>query len=52
VSEAFILNGVHHALSTLGHADAHRPDLWQYEVEVNPELQQVAPRDTGMLRVR
>ncbi|KAL4447235.1 hypothetical protein ABPG77_007268 [Micractinium sp. CCAP 211/92] len=41
VSAAFILNGMHHALRTLGHPYAGDPSLFQYEPEVNPKLQQV-----------
>jgi hypothetical protein len=41
VSEAFIINGMHHALCTLGHPDAYRQGLFQYEVEVHPVLKQV-----------
>jgi len=44
VSASFIINGMHHALCTLGHADAYRPDLWQYEVVVNTQLKQASRR--------
>ena len=42
VTEAFIRNGLHNALRTLG-LSQESPDIakWAYHVVVNPELQQV-----------
>ena len=44
VTEAFIRNGLHNALRTLG-LSQESPDIakWPYHVVVNPELQQVGP---------
>lgn len=48
VTERFIVNGVRNMLRTLGHPDAEAEGLWEYQVEVNRELQRVemwvAPR--------
>ncbi|KAL4443671.1 hypothetical protein ABPG75_011408 [Micractinium tetrahymenae] len=41
VSAAFIVNGMHHVLRTLGHPDAGDPSLFQYDPVVNAKLQQV-----------
>ena len=44
VTEAFIRNGLHNALRTLGMSQ-ESPDVakWPYHVVVNPDLQQVGP---------
>ena len=41
VTREFIINGMCHALRTLGHPLAARPALWAYEAVVCSELQQV-----------
>lgn len=41
VTRKFIINGMHHALSSLGHPAAYDPALWQYDAIVNPDGRQV-----------
>lgn len=41
VTEAFIKNGMRHALRSVGHPLAEREDCWDYEVLVNAEEEQV-----------
>lgn len=41
MTEAFIKNGMRHALLSLGHGAAANADKWEYEVVVNQRLQQV-----------
>lgn len=47
VTEAFIRNGMHHALRSLGHPAAGDDSLWAYLVEVNVEAQQASSRQGG-----
>lgn len=41
VTREFIINGMCHALRTLGHPAAERPEVWRYEAVVNAEHKQV-----------
>ena len=41
VTDAFIKNGMRHALRSVGHPSAERDDAWDYEVVVNAEEEQV-----------
>lgn len=47
MSADFIVNGMHHALCTLGHPDAHSSALWQYEPVVNAKLKQVSQQSAS-----
>ena len=42
VTEAFIKNGMSHALAALGCHEGRSPDAWKYDVVVNPKTRQVS----------
>ena len=42
VTEAFIKNGMSHALAALGCHEGQSPDAWKYDVVVNPKTRQVS----------
>jgi len=41
VTREFIINGMCHALRTLGHPQSNQTNIWGYEAVVNAEMQQV-----------
>ena len=42
VTEAFIKNGMSHALAALGCHEGRSRDAWKYDVVVNPKTRQVS----------